>query len=254
MKKYNTIFFSMIALVFAGLYILARPKIPILVYHNVKEESLSKPSAINITKEDLETQFEYISQNYKSLSPSELIDYYQGKRNFIGEKPILITFDDGFKSVYKYAFPLAKKYDVKFTVAYLPSGRKPYVTENKISWDQLREMKDSGLIEIASHSFNHFDLSTLSDEEIEYQLEHSKEVIEEEMGCCDHLIVPHGGWDRRVAKIAKEVGYKSLFVTANSINHENIVFNKYKIWRITVSSNDKIEDILDPKEERKRDS
>ncbi len=61
---------------------------------------------------------------------------------------------------------MAKECKVNFTVAFLPSESEPYPLSTKMTWKELKEMRDSGLVEVASHSFDHFDLTGLSEGEL----------------------------------------------------------------------------------------
>ncbi|HDP69474.1 MAG TPA: hypothetical protein ENN38_01520 [Actinobacteria bacterium] len=139
----------------------SRSNIPIIVYHNVKNGIVSEKSYIDISKNNLETHLKYISQNFEAITYDELLAYHNKDLRFKNKKPILITFDDGLLSVYKYAYPLALKYNIKFTIAYFPGKYEPLAKVNKITWQQLKEMKESKIVEVASHSYDHVDLTTL---------------------------------------------------------------------------------------------
>ncbi|MDI6799338.1 MAG: polysaccharide deacetylase family protein [Actinomycetota bacterium] len=212
------------------------PEIPVLAYHGVQVENVRIKNYDTIAEDKLEEHFKYISQNFEPITVDELLAYYRLELEFTEKRPILIFFDDGLRSVYEYAFPLAKEYGVEFTVAYLPSGREPYPIDGKMTWQELGEMKESGLVEVASHSFDHFDLTSLAQDELRYQLTASKRIIEKNLGPCSHLVAPYGKSDERVRQIAREVGYRSLFVHGRTVIEDDSLFDPFVIKRIAVSS------------------
>ena len=105
------------------------------------------------------------SHNYHVISLQQLIDARSG-HGALPDKPVLLTFDDGLRSVYTNVFPLLKAYKFPAVVAVvgawtdLPddgkvdNGAHPLTREDFATWDELREMQQSGLVEIASHTYN----------------------------------------------------------------------------------------------------
>ena len=69
------------------------------------------------------------------------------------EKPVLLTFDDGYRSNYELLFPLLQKYRMKAAVAVI-ACMQDKAADNFLSWDMCREMTDSGLVEIGSHTYH----------------------------------------------------------------------------------------------------
>lgn len=135
-------------------------KLPILMYHSILKTNKQKGKFI-IAPDTFEEDLKYIKDNgYTTIVMKDLIDYvYENKS--LPEKPIMLTFDDGYYNNYLYAFPLLQKYDCKMVLS--PIGKQCDVySENKdrnpnyahCSWDELKEMKDSGLVEIQNHSYN----------------------------------------------------------------------------------------------------
>lgn len=211
-------------------------KVPVLAYHGVADGQIEGKNYDLISKATLEEHFNYISKNFYPITIDELLAYYNTELDFGGKRPILLFFDDGLRSVYNFAFPLAKKYEIRFAVAFLPSEKEPYPKSGKMTLDQLREMRDSGLIEVVSHSFNHLNLTTLSDDEIREELSLSKEFLEKNIGPCHHLVVPYGSSNEAVRRLAKEAGYRSLFVHGRVVIEDESLFNPFVIKRIAISS------------------
>lgn len=135
-------------------------RLPVLMYHAVTKNS-GKMSKFIISQEEFEEDLKYIKDNgYTTIVMQDLIDYvYNGKE--LPEKPIMLTFDDGYYNNYLYAFPLLQKYDCKMVLS--PIGKQIDVyseTEDRnpayahVTWENLKEMIDSGLVEVQNHSYD----------------------------------------------------------------------------------------------------
>lgn len=189
--------------------------VPIYMYHWIKEdtggyeypETMVKPS-------ELRKQFEYIANNsYDDLFVSEIAKVYKY------EKPIALTFDDGWQDVYTNAYPLAKEYNVKFSMYVIKDlvGTPGYCTE-----DELIEMKESGLVEIGSHTVTHRKLASLTTDEIYNELSESKKYLKENLGIDTNVICyPSGSFNSTVVKIAKELGYELGLAMDGGIYYSN---------------------------------
>jgi len=132
---------------------------------------------------------------------------------------VVITFDDGEKSIYEYAFPILRKYNMK-AVVFLIVG---YVGKTNIwdlslngertahlSWNEIIEMKNYG-IEFGSHTMTHRNLTRLSLSDLEYELFESKKILDEKIGGCDCVSYPFNRLNEQVIRVAGEAGYKFGF-------------------------------------------
>lgn len=131
---------------------------------------------------------------------------------------ISITFDDGHKSVYDFAFPILKKYNLTATVfaaSGIITGEKIddfYSTKNMISAENLRELSENGW-EIASHGVHHLDLTLLDDGDLFNELETSKESLENLIEKpVKSLSFPYGSSSKKVIEAAKSCGYEKFAV------------------------------------------
>ena len=79
-------------------------ELPILMYHHLSENN-SKLNKYTISPSEFKSDLEFIQKNgYTTISINDLINFTNGQN--LPEKPIMITFDDGYQSVYKYAYPM----------------------------------------------------------------------------------------------------------------------------------------------------
>lgn len=143
--------------------------VPVLMYHAVSDD-IWGIDELFVSPEDMDEQLAYLVENdfdpiwFEDLAHLE--DY---------EKPVILTFDDGYDDNYLNLFPLLKKYNVKATIFVI--GNAPGVIEHKMNPTQIRELADSGLVSIQSHSYTHADMDTLNEEETVYEMVESKRAI-----------------------------------------------------------------------------
>lgn len=142
----------------AGVFLLVEPSgtkidadIPILMYHHVIYESEAGDTIDGtvVTAERLEQNLIWLQENgYQTVLPREL-----ASGEPLPEKPIMITFDDGYRSNYTLLFPLLQKYQMKASISIIVKNQDNE-SINHLSWDMCREMTDSGLVEIDSHTYD----------------------------------------------------------------------------------------------------
>ena len=216
MKKFFVIVLLVLAIIFVGNEIdkkisaqdvgeiSAGPKVLVLNYHQVANTF----NPLAILPSDFSTQMAYLINNgYVPITPDELDAGLSGELT-LPEKPVLITFDDGYSDNYTNAFPILKGYGIRATIFVVPAfvGKRNYLT-----WEQLHEMIESG-INIQSHTLNHSKLEELPDDEIRSELLNSKIVLEENLGITvNYLAYPTGTYNLHIAGIAKDVGYKGAY-------------------------------------------
>lgn len=133
-------------------------RVPIIMYHQVKNNRLGKDV---ISPQEFESDLKYLSEHhYNTITMTELIDYVY-KDAKLPPDPIIISFDDGYLSTYKYVFPLLKKYNMKIVLSIVGKSTDDFsrvrdinINYSHLTWDNLNEMKQSGLVEIQDHSYN----------------------------------------------------------------------------------------------------
>ena len=145
--------------------------VPTLMYHAVSDD-IWGTAELFVRPSEMERQLQYLTEHgYTTITFEDLyrIDEI--------EKPVLLTFDDGYDDNYEILFPLLKKYNCKATIfiitrSYEKSG-DPTAT-HKMTKQQMKELSDSGLVSIQSHTRTHRRLGELSAEEQEEELRRSR--------------------------------------------------------------------------------
>ena len=122
-------------------------KLPVLMYHHVVEDGQAC-NDMTVTVSRLREDLQWLRDNgYTTVLPREL-----AAGEPLPEKPVLITFDDGYRSNYNLAFPIFQEFEAKMVISIMV-----YMQDNAasdfITWPMCREMVDSGLIEIGSHTY-----------------------------------------------------------------------------------------------------
>ena len=142
----------------------ADEKLTILSYHEIADpaDALNKDYAVRPTM--FVRQMDWLRNNgYHFVTVDDLLADEAGRRP-LPDKAVLITFDDGYRSMYDYAWPILKAWKIPAVVAVVGIWEDDRTTVNfdgkiiprakLMSWKELREMSDSGLVEIGSHSFD----------------------------------------------------------------------------------------------------
>ena len=139
--------------------------VPTLMYHAVSNDTWGITSLF-VKPEILEQQLQYLTEN--GYDPIFFEDLYHLEEY---DKPVLLTFDDGYADNYTELFPLLQKYNVKATVFIITDLMN---TDKYLTTEQIQEMAASGLVSIQSHTASHPNLDTLSLEDQLEELERSK--------------------------------------------------------------------------------
>lgn len=210
--------------------------IPVLCYHDVTSNNPDN-NGLLISPEKFKEQLQYLKDNnYTPITLDELYDYLRNNKE-IPEKPVVITFDDGYKGNYEYAYPILKEFKfpaTMFVIANYVGGSDFMTTE------QIKEMSNNG-IEIESHTSKHDDLSKLNETEQVETLKNSKTSLEKIIEKPVNFIAyPFGRYNSNTRIAAEKAGYKLGFnLNGNFADRKDHNFN---IDRIYVNGNDSLKE------------
>lgn len=196
-------------------------QIPIFVYHDiVEDESKIEYDYMQTPADTFEKQITGLMKlGYKPISYEDLVAYKNGEKA-IPKWSFLITFDDGYTGVYKYAFEVAKKYNIPMASFEITDtiGSAGYY-----DWNQAREMHESGLMSIYLHGYTHVKYDEKTPEELLLDTNMAYENLQNELGKKDILKVftfPYGLSTNEERQVLKEAGYIQN-LTDNRINSSN---------------------------------
>lgn len=220
--------------------------LPILMYHDVAEPG-TEPGLYAVSVEKLRSDIEWLLANgYTGVTARDLVAYLDDGVP-LPEKPVMITFDDGYLSNYTYAYPLLREYGFKATFCVVGStaGTTPATADGvgrpHFSWGQASEMLQSGVIDIQAHTWDlHHDgeYSYFMKSKLPYyrgimripgeyhcdyvtrlraDLAAVKEKIDGEAGGKLLLLAyPYGYYDPWVRPILHELGIRATLLTRNT--------------------------------------
>jgi len=185
-------------------------EIPILTYHKISHQ---REFGINtVSPEKFREQMLFLKKY--GYNPTTFRDVLQGN---LTANPVIITFDDGYASVFKNAFPILKEYQFKAVVFLITEyfGKKNSWDANLggIEFTHLDEQQAAELflygIELGSHGATHRALSLLTEKEVELELQESQEVIHRLSGQpVTALAYPFGIQNKKIQEIARRNGYQ----------------------------------------------
>lgn len=188
-------------------------KLPVLMFHHVGE---TPPGAdairtgLTVSAADFEAMMSYLKQaGYQPVRAAQLF-----RALFedvpLPEKPVMLTFDDGYLDNYQIAAPVLGKYGFPAIINVVTDRMG---TTEYMSWDQVAELDRKGN-DIGSHTASHPDLTTLSAAALKHELFDSAAVISSYLGHPVYwLCYPAGAYDADVIRYAREGGYLLAFTT-----------------------------------------
>ena len=218
--------------------------VPVLMWHNLAEESSGD---MTISVDTFRAQIEALHEaGFKTVSLQQLYDYVHFGTE-LQEKPIVLTFDDGYFSNYEYAFPILQEYDMQATIFAIgvSVGKDTYKdTDHAMTphfgADEAREMVDSGLISVQSHTFDMhqwppfedgnaqvretllpFDGEADADYEaaVEADFAESRELLESITGQpVNALAFPEGAYVTLTQDALRNAGAELTFTTVRAVN------------------------------------
>jgi peptidoglycan/xylan/chitin deacetylase (PgdA/CDA1 family) len=190
--------------------------IPILLYHRFGP---SVSDSMTVMTSTFEQQLAWLRlHGYRVVPLRALVDSLRGLAPPVEPPAVIITADDGHKSVYTDMFPIIKRENLPVTLFIYPSAISN--ASYALTWDELVEMKQTGLVDIQSHTWwhpnFHHERSRLTPEQyrefVEMQLVHSKELISRRLGgSVDMLAWPFGEYDDELEHMAARAGYVAAF-------------------------------------------
>ena len=136
----------------------------------------------------------------------------------LGRRPIMITFDDGYRDVFFKASPILMRHGMRAT-AYVVSGRISGGDPSFLTWPLLHALERRG-IEIGSHTATHRFLPSLSHAEMLDDLTSSRRTLEHRLHHrVPWLAYPFGGHDSRVEAFSRRAGYLLAVTTRPGAVH-----------------------------------
>ena len=169
-------------------------RVPIIYYHEVVSKRQGY-SYQRIEVERFEDQMRWLRDNgYRGLLFSEVQE--AAHEGSLPRRPVIVSFDDGFRSVYENAAPVMRRYGIKGNV-YLPTAFIG-ADDHFMTWEMVRELQGTGAWEFHAHTHMHADVRGLSFDELRAEMSASDALFTEHLGECPQVFcLPFGTYDRR---------------------------------------------------------
>jgi peptidoglycan/xylan/chitin deacetylase (PgdA/CDA1 family) len=208
---------------------------PILMYHAVYPGA-TYANRLSVSTETFEWQMGYLKQHGYRVIPLEELVALTATHAAIPPKTVVITFDDGYQNDYTYAFPILKKYRFAATifVIFNEVGRPD---NDRLTWEMIKEMRDSGLIYFGSHTLGAEPLINIkSDNELRRQIVESKRALEEKLGKEVKMFsYPEGKISPLIRRMVIDAGYLGAVATHPPKKYGNN--DLFALRRVRVSEN-----------------
>ena len=204
------------------------------MYHTSSENNPGGLTELYVKPSEFEKQMQYLSENGFTFCT---FDDYTNLNNI--EKPVFITFDDGYRENYTEIFPIVKQYNAKITIFLIINA-----IDSELSREVIKEMSDSGLIKFESHTLTHPSLIAASSNEtrLTAELSDSKTKIEEITGKpVLALAYPNGEFNDLVKEKTKEFYFFGL---RKDLGMHNTDYDPYEVRRIRMNRSTGIETFI----------
>jgi peptidoglycan/xylan/chitin deacetylase (PgdA/CDA1 family) len=196
-------------------------KVPILMYHYVStppEDADIYRTDLSVTPEQFREQMAFLQANgYTTIDLYDLSQAIVSQKE-LPEKPIVLTFDDGYLDNYEHAYPVLKEFDYSGTffvvTEFIDTQREGYMT-----WPMIEEMSRNGM-RVESHSRTHPDLRGMSRERLIWEILGSQETLAAHIGYKPRYFCYPGGWyDGATIEMLRELDFWGATTTQNGSWH-----------------------------------
>ncbi|MGC7847627.1 polysaccharide deacetylase family protein [Desulforudis sp. 1088] len=193
--------------------------VPVLMYHKVSPDRKAGGYGLRVHPREFAWQMNYLAgRGFTAISPRDLERaLYEGAP--LPARPILITFDDGYRDNYLYALPVLEELGMQGTVFVVAGaiGKTNFFDAESqppnamMSWEEIRAMERAG-ITIGSHTLTHPHLTQISTDQARREIVEAKRVLEKGLGHeVRYFCYPYGDYNPAVEALVAEAGYTLSF-------------------------------------------
>ena len=216
----------------AAIFIFSLPApegFPILEYHTITNNPEPISEVYNVPPAEFSAQLDYLQENgYTTITLNDFIRARRyGKK--LPDKPIILTFDDGYEDNYTEMLPILEAHKMTAVVFVVSNflGKPGYLT-----FEQIQDMQRRG-IEIGLHGADHIPLPALYGEFLDNQIRQSKILLEwsglEPIGSFSY---PNGSYNEKIIEMLQAENY--LTAVTGEVGLNNFETNPYKLRRVHI--------------------
>ncbi|MCW3123423.1 MAG: polysaccharide deacetylase [Flavipsychrobacter sp.] len=232
---------------------MSKAGIPVLNYHAIDGNMAANPDSrnVSVSLQSFKNHMEWLHKHgYKSISEADLRNLVLHRKPVSG-KHMLITFDDGYYSLYQHAQPIMAQYGFTATLflstAYIgkPYGLSDFYfvgDDRQLSWEEIRSLSANGW-SIQSHGDNHVKMNGLDKQTLIKEITDSKKAIEENLGKpVDSFAFPYGLYNKMVLDQLKATGYTMAYSVHSGLLSRSS--QRMRIPRIEINNMDTMESFM----------
>jgi peptidoglycan/xylan/chitin deacetylase (PgdA/CDA1 family) len=219
-------------------------RVPILMYHYVSDLPPNPDRYrrdLTVSPENFAAQLQYLDDvGYHTVTLADLYLYWtQGYP--LPEKPIVLTFDDGYRDAYEVVFPLLLAHG--FTGTFFVLATPAHLEQPEyLTWAQMQEMSDAGM-DIEGHGRDHVDLRGQSYDYLVYQIVGIQEAIQYHTGRLPRFFCyPSGQYDASVIAVLEAAGYWGAVTT--QWGKTETFAGRYEMPRVRIRGSDTLQDFI----------
>jgi len=211
--------------------------VPVLMYHEIAGIT-DTSSKLAVAPEVFAEQISYLRDaGFTTISAGALAASLAGGGKELPERPVVITFDDGYGDFYSQALPLLKQHGQTATLFQTTGGVGVAGREKRMmNWREITEAAEAG-VEIGAHSITHPQLDQLPAAALREELYASKSQLEEHLGMAvPGLAYPYGYSNEKVRQVARELGYGYAYAVDNAMTargDDNFTLPRLTVKRTT---------------------
>lgn len=216
-------------------------RVPILMYHHIEVPPAGSGElrrSLSVTPSDFEQQLLFLEkEGYHAISLRDLA-LHLTRGTPLPERPVILTFDDGYRDNYTYAFPLLRRFGFTATF-FLVTAPIDAANPDFVSWEQVGEMSRAGM-SFEPHSLDHPDMRDRSVEFLVYQVLASKGAIEERTGeACRFFAYPSGRYDQKAIDVLRSADFWGAVLTEQGATHTTGTL--FELQRVRVQPGDSLD-------------
>lgn len=230
---------------------MTQPAVPILMYHQVMPKPIPAFARYTVTPQQFARQMQWLA--WAGYTPITLDRLYAARTGSMSlpQRPVVITFDDGFHSCVDYALPILQARNftaVFFLVAGLMGSQSEWLgpelgfTFPLIDWATARQLKQWGF-QCGAHTLSHPRLAEIAADRCQVELAAARQQLADQLGyAVYHLAYPYGSYNATVRALAAEAGYQTACSTRRGLSPSND--DQLALQRVSLYGTDSLLDFI----------